>query len=50
MAKTKYEQERDANVKAVQEVFKSFGIAVLAQTISDVFFKIERGQREETSI
>jgi len=39
MAKTKYEQERDANVKAVQEVFKSFGIAVLAQTVSDVFSK-----------
>ena len=31
MTKTKYEQERDANVKAVQEVFKSFGISVSQQ-------------------
>ena len=37
MTKTKYEQETDANVKAIQEVFKSFDIPVLAQTISDVF-------------
>ena len=44
MAKTKYEQERDANVKAVQEVFKSFGIAVLAQTVSDVFSKQKGGK------
>ena len=50
MTKTKYEQERDVNVNAVQEVFKSFGIPVLAQTVGDVFFKTERGQREETSI
>jgi len=39
MTKTKYKQERDANVKAIQEVFKSFGILVLAQTVSDVFSK-----------
>ena len=39
MTKTKYEQERDANVKDIQEVLKSFGIAVLAQTVSDVFSK-----------
>ena len=45
MAKTKYEQERDANVKAVQEVFKSFGIPVLAQTVSDVFFQNRKGAK-----
>ena len=45
MTKTKYEQERDAIVKAVQEVFKSFGIPVLAQTVSDVFFQNRKGAK-----
>jgi len=35
MGKTHYELARDKNVKHVQEVFKSLGIQVLAQTVRD---------------
>lgn len=44
MTKTKYEQEREENVKHVQEVFKSMGIPLLAQTVIDVFSKKEKGK------
>lgn len=42
MKKTKYELERDAQVKKVQDVFESMGIAVLAQTVRDAFSKGEK--------
>ena len=44
MPKTKYEQERDENVKKVHDVFKSFGIPVLAQTVRDVISKGKEGK------
>jgi hypothetical protein len=44
MPKTKYEQERDENVKRVQEVFASLGIPVLAQTVRDVIFEGKRAK------
>ena len=44
MPKTKYEQERDENVKKIQDVFKSLGIPVLAQTVRDVISKGKEGK------
>ena len=44
MPKPKYEQERDENVKKVQNVFKSLGILVLAQTVRDVISKGKKGK------
>ena len=44
MPKNKYAQERDENVKKVQDVFKSLGIPVLAQTVRDVFSKGKEGK------
>jgi hypothetical protein len=44
MPKTKYELERNENVKHVQEVFKSLGILVLAQTVRDVISKGKEGK------
>ncbi|CAD6221332.1 unnamed protein product [Miscanthus lutarioriparius] len=44
MTKTSYEQKRDENVKHVQEVFKSFGIPILAQSIREVISKKEKGR------
>jgi hypothetical protein len=44
MTKSKYEQERDANIQKIQDVFKSLGIAVLAETISSVLSKEEPEQ------
>ena len=44
MPKTKYEQERDKNVKKVHDVFKSLGIPVLAQTVRDVISKGKEGK------
>ena len=35
MTKSKYEQQRDENVQNIRDVFKSLGIEVLAQTVSD---------------
>ena len=49
MTITKYEQERNANVKAVQEVFKSFGIPILAQSIREVISKKEKGRGNSES-
>lgn len=44
MGNTNYEQQRDANVKRVQDVFKSLGIPVLAQQVRDVISKKEKGK------
>ena len=44
MPKNKYAQERDENIKKVQDVFKSLGIPVLAQTVRDVFSKGKEGK------
>ena len=44
MPKTKYEQERDENVKKVHDVFKSLGIPVLAETVSAAFSKGKEGK------
>ena len=44
MPKTKYEQERDENVKKVHDFFKSLGIPVLAQTVRDVISKGKEGK------
>ena len=44
MPKTKYEQERDENVKKVHDVFKSLGIPVLAQTVRNVISKGKEGK------
>ena len=44
MTKSKYEQQRDENVQNIQDVFKSLGIEVLAQTVSDVFSEKKKGK------
>ena len=44
MGKTNYEQQRDANVKRVQDVFKSLGIAVLSQQVRDDISIKEKGK------
>nr|CAZ96157.1 conserved hypothetical protein [Saccharum hybrid cultivar R570] len=44
MSKTKYEQERDENVRNIQKHFMSLGILVLAQQVRDVFSKKEKGK------
>jgi hypothetical protein len=44
MSKTKYEQERDENVRNIQKHFTSLGIPVLAQQVRDVFSKKEKGK------
>ena len=44
MPKTKYEEERDNNVKKVHDFFKSLGIPVLAQTVRDIFSKGKEGK------
>ena len=44
MPKNEYEQERDENVKKLHDVFKSFGIPVLAQTVRDVISKGKEGK------
>ncbi|CAD6258361.1 unnamed protein product [Miscanthus lutarioriparius] len=49
MTKTSYEQKRDENVKHVQEVFKSFGIPILAQSIREVISKKEKGRGNSES-
>ena len=49
MTKTSYEQKRDENVKHVQEVFKSLGIPILAQSIREVISKKEKGRGNSES-
>jgi len=49
MTKTNYEQKRDENVKHVQEVFKSLGIPILAQSIREVISKKEKGRGNSES-
>jgi hypothetical protein len=44
MSKTKYEQERDENVRNIQKHFMSLGIPVLAQQVRDVFLKKEKSK------
>jgi len=44
MTKSKYEQQRDENVQNIWDVFKSLGIEVLAQTVSDVFSEKKKGK------
>jgi hypothetical protein len=44
MGKTNYEQQRDANVKRVQDVFKSLGIDVLSQQVRDDISIKEKGK------
>ena len=44
MPKTKYEQERDENVKKIQDVFKCLCILVLAQTVRDIFSEGKEGK------
>ena len=44
MTKSKYEQQRDENVQNIRDVFKSLGIEVLAQTVSDVFSEKKKGK------
>lgn len=46
MAKPKYEQERDANVKRIQEHFLSLGIPILTKQVNDVFTKKAKGLRK----
>jgi hypothetical protein len=44
MTKNKYEQQRDENVKKIQEVFKSLGIPILAQEVIDGLAKNKRAK------
>ncbi|XP_002489216.2 uncharacterized protein LOC8155611 [Sorghum bicolor] len=44
MTKNKYEQQRDENVKKIQEVFKSLGIPILAQEVIDGLAKKQKGK------
>jgi hypothetical protein len=39
MTKTKYEQDRDENVRKVQERFKTLGIPLLSQEVRDILSK-----------
>jgi hypothetical protein len=45
MSKTKYEQERDENVRNIQKHFTSLGIPVLAEQVRDVFSKRKRANQ-----
>jgi hypothetical protein len=42
MTKTKYEQDRDENVRKVQERFKTLGIPLLSQEVRDILSKKEK--------
>jgi hypothetical protein len=44
MTKNKYEQQRDANVQNIRDVFKSFGIDLLASEVSAAFTKKQKGK------
>lgn len=46
MPKSKYEQDRDANIQRIQDVFESLGIAVLNETVSSVLSKEKVGKRK----
>ena len=43
---SKYEQEREANIKRIQDVFESLGITVLHETVSSVLPKENVGKRK----
>jgi hypothetical protein len=44
MSKSKYEQERDANIKSIRDVFASLGINVLAETVNSALSKEQVGK------
>ena len=43
---SKYEQEREANIKRIQDVFESLGITVLHETVSSMLPKENVGKRK----
>lgn len=47
MTKTTYEKDRDKNVKHIQDVFKSLGIAILAKEVIDGLPKQPKGKGKE---
>lgn len=44
MTKTQYEQDRDDNVRTIQQHFSSLGIPLLAQEVREVLSKKEKGK------
>ncbi|PUZ50608.1 hypothetical protein GQ55_6G071100 [Panicum hallii var. hallii] len=46
MPKSKYEQDRDANIHRIQDIFESLGIAMLNETVSSVLSKQKVGKRK----